>query len=97
MKQVTEEEAIKIYESGIWKDWSDEDLVAFQLFQKRLCVPFNVFHRSIEKVLDRPIFTHEFGLNYNRLVAEYLGKNPKPSFEDIINLIPEEKRIVIFT
>ena len=97
MKQLTKEEAIKIYESGIWKDWSDEDLVAFQLFQEKLCVPFDIFHKAIEKVLGRPVFTHEFGLNYDGLVAEYPGRAPKPSLEDIVNLIPEEKRIVIFT
>jgi len=95
MKQLTEKEAIKFDERKAWEDLPDKELVGFQLFQKKLCMPFSVFHEAIEKVLDRPVYTHEFGLNYDGLVAEYLGKAPKPSLEEIINLIPEEKRIVI--
>jgi len=95
MKQLSEEEAILIYESGKWKDWSDRALVGFQLFQRRLCMPFDVFHAAIERVLDRPVYTHEFGLNWDGLVAEYLGKAKKPTLKEIIDLIPEEKRIVV--
>jgi hypothetical protein len=32
MRQLTKEEAIKFSESGIWKEWSDEQIVRFQLF-----------------------------------------------------------------
>jgi len=95
MKQLSKEEAITFYNSGKWKDWPDKALVGFQLFQKKLCVPFDAFHAAIEKVLDRPVWTHEFGLNYDGLVAEYLVKAPKPSFEDIMNLIPKEKRLIV--
>lgn len=95
MRQLTKDEAIEFSQSEKWKDWPDKALVGFQLFQKKLCVPFSVFHAAIERVLDRPVWTHEFGLNYDGIVAEYLGKAPKPSFEDIMNLIPEEKRIII--
>jgi len=97
MKQLTEKEAIKFAESKAWKDLSDKELVGFQLFQKKLCMPFSIFHEAIEKVLARPVYTHEFGLNYDGLVAEYLGKAPKPNLEDIINLIPKEKRIIFVT
>ena len=38
--QYTEEQAIKIADSGIWKDWTDQQIVDFQLFQRRLCMPF---------------------------------------------------------
>jgi len=95
MEQLSKEQAIEFCESEKWKDWSDKAIVGFQLFQKRMCVPFSVFHAAIEKVLDRPVYTHEFGLNYDGIVAEYLGKVPKPSFEDIINMIPEDKLIVV--
>ena len=97
MKQLSKEEAIAFHDSGKWKDWPDEALAGFQLFQKKICMPFDVFHAAIEKVLGSPVYTNEFGLNYDGLVAEYLGKAPKPSFEDIMNLIPKEKRIVIPT
>jgi hypothetical protein len=94
MKQLTKEEAIEFYESGKWEDWPDRALVGFQLFQRRLCIPFEVFHAATEKVLGRPVWTHEFG-SVGHLVAEYLGQAPKPSLEDIMNLVPEEKRIIV--
>ncbi len=58
-------------------------------------MPFDVFHEAIEKVLHRPVYTHEFGLNYVGIVLEYLGEKQPPTFEEIINMIPEEKRIIV--
>ena len=96
MRQFNKEEAISIYESKIWEQWSPEDIVAIQLFQNRLLVPFDKFHEAIEKVLDRPVWTHEFA-DQNRLIEEYLGIRNKPTFEEILNLIPEDKLILIQT
>ncbi len=95
MKQLTKTQAIKLYESGIWKEWTNEEIVRFQLFQKKLCIPFDCFHEAVEKVLNRPVYTHEFGLNYNGIIKEYLGVEKAPTFDEIINLIPEEKRLII--
>lgn len=58
-------------------------------------MPFDVFHAAIEEVLYRPVFTHEFGLNIDGLRKEFLRENPTPTFEDIINLIPEEKSMIV--
>jgi len=96
MRQFNKEEAISIYESKIWEQWSPEDIVAIQLFQNRLLVPFDKFHEAIEKVLDRPVWTHEFA-DQNRMIEEYLGIRSKPTFEEILNLIPEDKLILIQT
>lgn len=95
MEQLNKEQAIRFANSGIWKRWTDEQIVRFQLFQERLCMDFSRFHEAMENVLDRPIYTHEFGLNHDGLIEEYLGTRPKPTLEEIINLIPEEKRIII--
>ena len=96
MEQFTKEEAIAIADSGVWKDLDNEEIVKLQLFQYRLCMDFGRFHEAMEKVLDRPIFTHEFtSSNYDNLIEEYLGEKDSPSYEDIINLIPEEKRVII--
>ena len=94
MKQLTKEQAIAIFNGGEWKDWSDEEIVKFQLYQDRLCVPFDKFHEAMESVLGRPVWTHEFA-NRKRLTEEYEGTRPAPTFEEILNLIPEEKRIVL--
>ncbi len=94
MKQLTKEQAILFSESQTWIDWSHEEIVRFQLFQDKLCMPFSRFHEAIEKVLDRSVFTHEFAFADN-LKKEYLGEKKGPTFEDIINLIPKEKRIIL--
>jgi len=94
MQQLTKEQAIAVYESGAWEIWTDEEIVKFQLFQERLCMPFTRFHRAIEKVLGRPVWTHEFAF-LDSLIAEYNRERPVPSFEDIINLIPKERFIVM--
>ena len=94
MKQLTKEQAIAMAESGAWKDWTDEQIVRFQLFQNRLCMDFSRFHEAMGNVLDRPVYTHEFAYP-DKLKEEYLGVKEKPSMEEIINLIPEEKRIII--
>jgi len=96
MEQLTREQAIAIAQSGEWKDWTDDEIVKFQLFQKRLCLPFDEFHRAVEGVLGRPVYTHEFA-HVDNLRAEYLGERQAPTFDEIIGLIPKEKLIVIGT
>jgi len=93
-EQLTKEQAIKIYESGIWKDMDFEQIVKFQLFQDRLCMPFSNFHEAVENVLGRPVYTHEFA-DRDSLVAEYLKQKPAPTFDEIIGIIPAEKLIAI--
>lgn len=94
MKQLTSKEAIAFSKSNVWEDWDDEQIVRFQLFQEMLCVEFNRFHEAITKVLNRPVYTHEFAF-VDELKKEYLGEKEPPTFEEILNLIPAEKRIVI--
>lgn len=94
---MTREEALKLYETKFWENISHKEIVEFQLFERRLCMPFSVFHKAVEEVLERPVYTHEFGLNQKGLEKEFLGERPAPTPEEIMNLIPEEKRIVVFT
>lgn len=95
-EQLTKEQAIAFYESRAWEGWTAEQKTGFQLFQNRLCMPFTVFHEAIEETLGRPVFTHEFGLNKEGLENEYLGLAPTPTIEQVIDLIPSEKCILIF-
>lgn len=96
MKQLNEAQAIKMAESKVWENWTDEQIVRFQLFQDRLCMNFSRFHEAMGKVLDRPVYTHEFcSSNHENLIKEYLCAKPKPTLEEIINIIPEEKRLII--
>lgn len=92
---MTKEEAIKLHDSKFWEDMSYEERAKFQLFEPRLCMPFDVFCEAMEKTLNRPIWTHEFGLNYEGLKKELLGEMAPPTMEDIINMIPEDKRVIV--
>lgn len=94
VKQLTKEQAIKLYQSGVWQDMTDRQIVEFQLFQDRLCMPFGEFSRAMSIVLGRDVFTHEFA-DCDALKAEFLGEKEPPTLEDIVNMIPEEKRILI--
>ena len=97
IQQLTKEQALAIAESGIWKSWTDEEVVSLQLFQNLLCVDWSRFHSAIEKVLARPVYTHEFAgrEGQKRLQDEYLGKKPKATMDEILSLIPKDKLVVI--
>jgi len=94
MEQFTKKQAIAIAESGEWKDWTDDEIVRIGLFQDKLCVPFRELHRAIKSVLGRSVFSHEFAYK-DRIIDEYQRERPAPTFEEIVNLIPEEKRMIV--
>jgi hypothetical protein len=91
---MTRQEAIEMAESGWWKDKSACEIVEFQLFEDRLCMDFGAFHSAVEQVLGRTGWTHEFAFA-DGLRQEYLKTRPAPTMQEITELIPEEKRIVI--
>lgn len=95
MKQLSEEQAKAFFDSQAWDCLSDRERAMFQIEQDRLCMPFTVFHRAVEKALGRPVWTHEFGLNREGLRQELLGAGEAPTMQEIIDLIPEQKRIIV--
>jgi hypothetical protein len=92
---MTSEEAIILYESEFWKHLSFRERAEFQLFEDKLCMPFGIFHEAVEKTLERAVYTHEFGLNCAGLQMEVLGEKSPPTLQEILELIPEEKRMII--
>lgn len=65
------EETIAKYSNNKW--WRSDDpveIAKYQLFEEILMVDFSTFHEGVEKLLGRPVFTHEFGLNYDGLKEE---------------------------
>ena len=95
MKQLTKEQAIAFCENKCYDDMTPRQIAEFQLEQERLCMPIDVFHKAIKEALGRPVFTHEFGLNRDGLRKELHGEKEPPTLEEIINLIPDDKRILI--
>ena len=94
--QITKEQAISIAASREWETWTDKQVVDFQLYQERLAMDWGRFHHAVEAMLGRPVFTHEFAHN-NLLRKEYEGKRGKPSFADVMALIPADKRVIVVT
>ena len=85
---MTKEEAIKMYNSNWWEDKTPEEIVKFQLYEDRLCMPFDKFHEAIEKALGRSVWTHEFA-DHEGLITEFEGKrkpenNPLESADRIL-------------
>jgi hypothetical protein len=97
MKQLTKKQAIEFHESEKWKELDVKERAAFQMYQDRLCMPFSEFHKAITEVLGRPVYTHEFGLNRDGLIAEMEGKAEPPSFADIVNMLPADKTVILST
>lgn len=83
MHKISEEEAKRMYKSKWWKKCTNREIVRFQLFTDRLCLPFDRFHEAVEKSLNRPVWTHEFGINYDGLCKEFLGEQEAPTFKEI--------------
>ncbi len=92
---MTQEEAVALYDSEFWESMTLRERAEFQLIEDRLCMPFEVFHEAIEKTIGRPVFTHEFALNREGLKRELFEFKDAPTMEEIIDMIPAEKRIVI--
>lgn len=94
---MTKDEAIALYHSGFWESMTAYDRALFQLSEPLLCMPFDVFHASVEEALGRPVWTHEFAgrAGMERLRKELLGERAAPSMAEIINLIPADKRIIL--
>lgn len=82
MQQLDKTQAVEIYRSGLWKKWDHEQRVKCQLFQQRLCMPFKIFHQSLESVLKRHIQFTEFS-NSADLIDEYINTHQLPSWKEI--------------
>ena len=88
------DKAIELAESRWWEGCDHRKIATFQMLTEELCMPFGVFHEAVEKTLGRPVFTHEFAF-YDGLVSELLlGRNP-PTLDEVLELIPKDKRVVL--
>lgn len=94
---ITTEEALALIETKYWETMSPAEAAKFQLETSHFTLPFDTFHRGIEELLGRPVFTHEIAMNFGGLQAEARGDHPAPTLQEILDLIPEEKRIVVYT
>ena len=91
---MTRDEALALIATRFWEEMDDVARFRFQINEERLCMPFEVFHKAAEVALGRSVWTHEFA-DPSRLWKEYAGDTPRPTFKEILALIPAEKLIVI--
>jgi len=92
---MTKEEAVDLCKSGWWKHCTPKQIVDIQLYEPRLiCGNFSIFHKAVEEVFGRPVWTHEFA-NSESLQAEYQGEMPPKTIPEIMDLIPEDKRLLV--
>lgn len=94
-RKIGRDAAIALAETKWWEGKSATEIATFGMEVAELCCPWSVFHEAIEKALGRPVYTHEFGLNPAGLLAELYSDKPSPTFQEIVELIPSEKRILI--
>jgi hypothetical protein len=95
MKELTKEQAVALAESKFWETMSYEERAKFQMLNDRLCMPFDVFQEAITKHIGRPVYTHEFALNREGLMKEVFNGALPPTLDEIINLIPKDKLIIL--
>ena len=65
-----EETIAKYPNDKCWRSDDPVEIAKYQIFEGILMVEFDKFHEGIEKLLGRPVFTHEFGLNIDGLREE---------------------------
>lgn len=60
-----------LYQTKFWEKLTKKEIVEFQLFEPKLCMPWNIFHEAVETVLDRPVYTVEFGFSGDELRKQF--------------------------
>lgn len=96
-KSIGREKAIELAGTEWWKrpDITPQQVFELTMQTVELCCEFSAFHQAAEAALGRPVWTHEFA-DMDSLWREYLGERRAPSMQEIIEKIPEAKRIVVF-
>ncbi len=93
----TPEEAIALSQSPEWAALSTIEKCRFQMDCDLCLFPvFSDLHKAMEEALGRPVWTHEFGLNREGLRRELMGDDSAtPTMQQIIEMVPAEKRMVV--
>ncbi len=93
---MTEKQALALIETRFWEDMSDRDIAVFQLWEDRLCMPFDVFHDAVCKTLGSQMWDLSLAMHRNGIKRLLLKKIQRKSLarEDILALIPESKRVL---
>lgn len=93
---MTKKEAFEKFHTKWWEQCSDDEIVQFQLFERKLCMPWSRFMHALCNVLGRDVFAHELASsNLENIKSELEGKREPPALAEILELIPSDKSIII--
>lgn len=84
---MTYEQAMAKVETKWWETATPHEIVAFQLFEDRLCMPFALYQNSLETVLGRGVQTLELGVMRDELQKEFLGLREAVSLEETLDAV----------
>lgn len=93
-EDLTQESAAALWETNWWDCLGFQATAVLQLHQERLCMPFGKFQEALSFALGRTVLTHEFR-DPDRLKAELLNLKKAPDFQEILEMIPPEKRLIV--
>lgn len=93
-RSIGKDAAIAMVETEWWKGVNARTAFEFQMNTAELAMPFDEFQRVAEEALGRSVWTHEFAFP-QRLMDEFNGDKKPATFEEILALIPAEKRILV--
>lgn len=107
IEPLTRKQADIIHESGIWKKWSQQQLVVFQAFQPHMAVGFDEHHEAASKVLGRTVgyaeiaskgfreeVARKFGLSGSN-VSTNAGKQIGKGWAGFLNSASGEKTAIV--
>lgn len=72
----------------------DERVEELELLRGTLEIPFEMVHQRVGELVGRPVYTHEMGFNWRGLVEEARTQD-HPSLQEIVDLIPSGKRLIL--
>jgi len=68
--QLDQAQAVEFHDSLQWQTMSYQELAKFQINQKHLCMPWDVFHEAVEKTIGYPVYSHEFATNFESIKSK---------------------------
>ncbi len=93
--ELTYEQAVAMCRSRWWEGLDPRTAVLRQMSESYFIMPWMTLHEMLSKALDRPVFSHEILNLRGSLRKELLGDKPAPTIEEILALIPAERRILV--
>lgn len=86
--------AIDLAKSNWWEKKYPEAVALAQLEEPLLCMPWEIFHKTVEEVLKRSVYTHEFA-DPELLIKEIRGQRLPPTVEELLEQLPKDKTIIV--